>query len=127
MVRPLGLQLSLRYSLALLFNCLPMEFSLSTTSTTLSTMLALLNILVLCASAHTVMDYDPNVSNGTCYYAENKQADPIYVPAGNVVFGHTYCCQMGDKLNTGTSVCVYQNREYFCDNIYGVLTGFKLH
>ncbi|KAK6368933.1 hypothetical protein LTR64_007092 [Lithohypha guttulata] len=90
-----------------------MDSSLSMTSTTLSTTLALLNILVLFASAHAVMNYDPNISNGTCYYAKNKQADPVYAPAGNVVFGHTYCCQLGDKLNTGTSVCVTQKTPYY--------------
>lgn len=126
MFRPLVRQLSLRCSLALLFNCLAMDSSLSMTSTTLSTTLALLNILVPFASAHAVMNYDPNISNGTCYYAKNKQADPVYAPAGNVVFGHTYCCQLGDKLNTGTSVCVTQSR---CLSYYTVhlLTASKKH
>lgn len=38
----------------------------------------------------------PDVSNGTCYSAENTQADGKYIPCGNVALGHWPCCHAGD-------------------------------
>lgn len=48
-------------------------------------------------------DFDPDISNGTCYYNEGKQAEDAYAPAGNVAIGHVFCCQLGDKLNENNS------------------------
>jgi len=48
-------------------------------------------------------DFDPDISNGTCYYKEGEQADDAYAPAGNAAIGHVFCCQVGDKLNQNNS------------------------
>jgi len=54
--------------------------------------------------AHTTTaTYDPDVSNGTCYYKKGKEADEAYAPAGNGALGHVFCCQLGDKLNEQNS------------------------
>lgn len=37
--------------------------------------------------ANCTETYDPYISNGTCYYGKDKEADPRYLPTGNVVFG----------------------------------------
>ncbi|EXJ68111.1 uncharacterized protein A1O5_08726 [Cladophialophora psammophila CBS 110553] len=40
---------------------------------------------------------DPNISNGTCYYSPDNQADPSYIPCGNTVFGVFTCCEAGSN------------------------------
>lgn len=44
--------------------------------------------------------YDPNITNGTCFYSAGKQLGNTFSPAGNSALGHTFCCQLGDKLNS---------------------------
>lgn len=36
---------------------------------------------------YRAMPLDPYLSNGTCYYDSGKEADPKYIPTGNVAFG----------------------------------------
>lgn len=49
---------------------------------------------------------NPNiyVSNGTCYYGPNLEADPAMIPCGNDYFGHVACCQANDTC-LETSAC----------------------
>ncbi|RMZ87467.1 hypothetical protein DV736_g5304, partial [Chaetothyriales sp. CBS 134916] len=39
---------------------------------------------------------DPQISNGTCYYAPGREAHPRYIPCGNSAFGHVPCCESAD-------------------------------
>ncbi|KAI0129030.1 hypothetical protein BJ170DRAFT_357366 [Xylariales sp. AK1849] len=41
-------------------------------------------------------DADPNVSNGTCYYAVNSETKGDFIPCGNAALGHWPCCHAGD-------------------------------
>ncbi|OAP54509.1 hypothetical protein AYL99_10957 [Fonsecaea erecta] len=41
-------------------------------------------------------DYNPDISNGTCYYYDGTQADSRYIPCGNVALGHKSCCESLD-------------------------------
>ena len=58
-------------------------------------------------------EYDPDISNGTCYYKEGEEADEAYAPAGNAAIGHVFCCQLGDKLNQNNS-CVTEDKSSEC-------------
>lgn len=58
----------------------------------------------------STLAYDINVSNGTCYYEAGKRLDEVFSPAGNVALGHTFCCQLGDKVNNH-DVCVNGDRK----------------
>lgn len=40
--------------------------------------------------------YDPSLSNGTCWYSNNEQADSVYIPCGNDAMGDQTCCQARD-------------------------------
>ncbi len=44
----------------------------------------------------TMADPDRSISNGSCFYAPNKEASPNFIPCGNWIFGHVHCCQAGD-------------------------------
>lgn len=61
----------------------------------------------------STVQYDPDISNGTCYYKEGKEADAAYAPAGNAAIGHVFCCQLGDKLNQNNS-CVTEDKSSEC-------------
>lgn len=37
-----------------------------------------------------------NVSNGTCYFAENTETKGNFIPCGNAAHGHWPCCHAGD-------------------------------
>ncbi|KAK4459444.1 hypothetical protein QBC42DRAFT_274346 [Cladorrhinum samala] len=39
--------------------------------------------------------YNPNISNGTCYYAENTETKGRFVPCGNNALQVWPCCQLG--------------------------------
>ncbi|KAH6631527.1 hypothetical protein F5144DRAFT_648306 [Chaetomium tenue] len=43
-----------------------------------------------------MVDPDPFVSNGTCYYAARTFMVGVLIPYGNVAFGNIHCCQKGD-------------------------------
>lgn len=40
-----------------------------------------------------------SITNGTCYYKANEEANEIYSPCGNTIDGQWPCCQLGDKCN----------------------------
>ncbi|KAL1837730.1 hypothetical protein VTJ49DRAFT_3446 [Mycothermus thermophilus] len=42
-------------------------------------------------------NFDPSISNGTCYRASDDLSADIFIPCGNSAFGHISCCQAGDK------------------------------
>ncbi|KAK5651933.1 hypothetical protein OQA88_11475 [Cercophora sp. LCS_1] len=39
--------------------------------------------------------YNPNISNGTCYYAENTETKGQFIPCGNDAIQVWPCCQLG--------------------------------
>ncbi|KAK3984704.1 hypothetical protein QBC44DRAFT_9388 [Cladorrhinum sp. PSN332] len=39
--------------------------------------------------------YNPNISNGTCYYAENTETKGRFIPCGNNAIQVWPCCQLG--------------------------------
>ncbi|EXJ71241.1 uncharacterized protein A1O5_05047 [Cladophialophora psammophila CBS 110553] len=41
-------------------------------------------------------DYNPDISNGTCYYDDSMQANSRYIPCGNAALGHKSCCESLD-------------------------------
>ncbi|KIX95132.1 uncharacterized protein Z520_09048 [Fonsecaea multimorphosa CBS 102226] len=41
-------------------------------------------------------DYNPDISNGTCYYYDGMEADSRYIPCGNAALGHKSCCESLD-------------------------------
>ncbi|OAG35878.1 hypothetical protein AYO21_09961 [Fonsecaea monophora] len=41
-------------------------------------------------------DYNPDISNGTCYYYDGVEADSRYIPCGNAALGHKSCCESLD-------------------------------
>ncbi|OQV05401.1 hypothetical protein CLAIMM_10152 [Cladophialophora immunda] len=45
---------------------------------------------------HAMADYNPDISNGTCYYDDGMQADSRYIPCGNAALGHKSCCESLD-------------------------------
>lgn len=51
---------------------------------------------------------DPNISNGDCYYMEDKRLDKAFIPCGNDDLGPKPCCQTGD-------VCLENNACYNAD------------
>lgn len=63
--------------------------------------------------------YDPNISNGTCYYKTGEESAEEYAPCGNSALGHTFCCQLGDK-------CVEQNGCVDGDSEFGGSHTFGL-
>ena len=55
-------------------------------------------VLILLVTVRVIIaDYDPNISNGACYYAPGKQLDKSYLPCGNADGGHLPCCEARDK------------------------------
>ena len=58
----------------------------------------IISLLFLVMGVFSVI-YDPNITNGTCFYSAGKQLGNTFSPAGNSALGHTFCCQLGDKLN----------------------------
>ena len=47
---------------------------------------------------------NPNISNGTCYWAPGKTMNKAFIPCGNDAFGHKVCCQAND-LCVGLELC----------------------
>ncbi|KAK9421418.1 hypothetical protein SUNI508_05653 [Seiridium unicorne] len=43
------------------------------------------------------MSVNPNLSNGTCYYAESAETKGEFIPCGNSALGHWPCCYRGDS------------------------------
>lgn len=41
-------------------------------------------------------DYDPDISNGTCYYKDGLRLPSRYIPCGNKALGHKTCCESLD-------------------------------
>ncbi|KAK5047647.1 hypothetical protein LTR84_006312 [Exophiala bonariae] len=41
-------------------------------------------------------DYDPDISNGTCYYKDGGRLPSRYIPCGNKALGHKVCCESLD-------------------------------
>ncbi|KIW99713.1 uncharacterized protein Z518_11126 [Rhinocladiella mackenziei CBS 650.93] len=56
-------------------------------------------------------DYNPDISNGTCYYANGEEAPSRYIPCGNEALGHKPCCESLD-------MCLSSNACY--NGQYGV-------
>ncbi|KAK3292165.1 uncharacterized protein B0H64DRAFT_222871 [Chaetomium fimeti] len=63
-----------------------------------------------------MVDPDPSVSNGTCFYALGFFSHYKFIPCGNAALGHIHCCQAGDH-------CLEENACY--NDRYGTtyLTG----
>ncbi len=57
------------------------------------TFLALLAFLTIQAA---MADYNPDISNGTCYYYDGFEANSRYMPCGNAALGHKSCCESLD-------------------------------
>ena len=55
--------------------------------------LLLLSIALIQAMADAL---DPDISNGTCYYANDRLAPSRYIPCGNEALGHKSCCESQD-------------------------------
>jgi hypothetical protein len=49
--------------------------------------------------------YNPDISNGTCYYTNGEEAPSRFIPCGNDVLGHKSCCESLD-------VCLSSNACY---------------
>ncbi|RMZ78729.1 hypothetical protein DV737_g3785, partial [Chaetothyriales sp. CBS 132003] len=58
--------------------------------------LSSLPIIVFCTHTMASSTLDPQISNGTCYYALDREAHPRYIPCGNAAFGHVPCCESAD-------------------------------
>ncbi|EXJ82156.1 hypothetical protein A1O1_08225 [Capronia coronata CBS 617.96] len=56
-------------------------------------------------------DYNPDISNGTCYYANGEEAPSRFIPCGNEALGHKACCESLD-------MCLSSNACY--NGQYGV-------
>lgn len=82
----------------------------------MASLLTTLITILIAFFKESVLAYDINVSNGTCFYKAGKRLDVAFSPAGNVVFGHTFCCQLGDKVSNH-DVCV--NGDCRCGFICG--------
>ncbi|KEF52762.1 uncharacterized protein A1O9_11179 [Exophiala aquamarina CBS 119918] len=41
-------------------------------------------------------DFDPDISNGTCYYRDGSRLSSRYIPCGNGALGHKTCCESLD-------------------------------
>ena len=55
--------------------------------------IAFLGVLLF---AQSLLAQYPNISNGTCYYGPEKQANSKYIPCGNAALAHFTCCEGGD-------------------------------
>ncbi|KAK4227127.1 hypothetical protein QBC38DRAFT_478410 [Podospora fimiseda] len=52
--------------------------------------------------------YNPNISNGTCYYAENTETKGKFIPCGNDAIQVWPCCQVGSYcLSLGDANACY--------------------
>lgn len=60
-------------------------------------------VLLLFLSVSIAATDDHLISNGTCYYKTGAKADDSYAPVGNIIYGHTYCCALGDKANSNSA------------------------
>ncbi|KAJ9602101.1 hypothetical protein H2200_013461 [Cladophialophora chaetospira] len=58
---------------------------------------ALLALLLSVVVQSAMEDYDPDISNGTCYYSNGNEANSRYLPCGNAALGHKTCCESLDK------------------------------
>ncbi|KAL2399144.1 hypothetical protein ABEF95_002028 [Exophiala dermatitidis] len=61
--------------------------------------------------SQAMAEYDPDISNGTCYYAFGEETTSRYSPCGNEALGNKACCESGD-------VCLSSNACY--NGQYGV-------
>ena len=53
--------------------------------------------LLVSVIVHFAMaDYDPDISNGTCYFYSGYEADSRYIPCGNAALSHKTCCESLD-------------------------------
>ena len=49
----------------------------------------------------TMSDFDPNISNGTCYYDDSgNEAPSRYIPCGSSEDGYVPCCESQDNCLT---------------------------
>lgn len=56
---------------------------------------------------------DINVSNGTCYFAQQSETNGDFIPCGNIALGHWPCCKTGDVcLGFETANACY---DYNCE------------
>lgn len=55
-------------------------------------------------------DLDPDIANGTCYYAYNEAAGDELVPCGNGGIDHVPCCFGGDYCDA-ESTCYDRSSE----------------
>ena len=53
-------------------------------------------VLLALSAIHVLSDYDPNISNGSCYYAPHMPLDKSFYPCGNADGGIIPCCEAGD-------------------------------
>ncbi|EXJ77334.1 hypothetical protein A1O3_09560 [Capronia epimyces CBS 606.96] len=49
-------------------------------------------------------NYNPDISNGTCYYADGEEAPSRFIPCGNEAIGHKACCESLDMC-LSSSAC----------------------
>jgi len=61
--------------------------------------------LALCLLSLTgaMADFDPDISNGTCYYREGGRLSARYIPCGNSALGHKTCCESLDMCLSSLS------------------------
>lgn len=57
------------------------------------TSVTLYSLLLVFAIA---IDYNPLVTNGTCYFKAGQQMADEYSPCGNAALSNYWCCQLGD-------------------------------
>jgi hypothetical protein len=53
-------------------------------------------VLCLLSSSSTMPDFNPDISNGTCYYKDSGRLPSRYIPCGNGALGHKTCCESLD-------------------------------
>ncbi|KAI6327156.1 hypothetical protein MCOR34_000586 [Pyricularia oryzae] len=49
-------------------------------------------------------NYNPLISNGTCYFSADKRSDQSFIPCGNDALGRVTCCGVGDNC-LGNRAC----------------------
>lgn len=54
---------------------------------------------------------DPNIANGTCYYAFDQAAGSELVPCGNDGIAHVPCCFAGDYCDADNT-CYNNDSEF---------------
>ncbi|KAK5327289.1 hypothetical protein LTR93_002673 [Exophiala xenobiotica] len=60
--------------------------------------LLIVSLLLVSANliSHAMAGYNPDISNGTCYYGSGNQAPSRFIPCGNSALGHKTCCESQD-------------------------------